>query len=57
MSYSSVIYVFKSLLGSVLGKGKPHDKHPDYVPLFLLVNRNLERDKQRLETLKQAQGR
>ena len=57
MSYNSVIYVLKSLLGSVLGKGKLHDRHPDYVPLFSLVNRKLERNKQRLERLKQAPGR
>ena len=49
--------MLKSFLGSVLGKGKLHDKHPDYVPLFLLVNRKLERNKQRLERLKLAPGR
>ena len=33
----SYVYIFKSLLGSILGKRETYDKHPDYVPSLFLV--------------------
>ena len=63
MFYSSTIFAFKSLLGSILGKRETCDKHPDYVPSLFLVKdkkgqsphrsyRKLERNKRRLKRLK-----
>ena len=61
----SYVYIFKSLLGSILGKRETYDKHPDYVPsLFLVYDkkgqsphrsyRKLQRNKRRSKRFKQA---